>query len=124
MNNTNIMEPKIRLWKLNVCISCIHDPKDENLCSEYPYMSIVSRPRCKHKQSRQSIITEEKHTTVFEGLKTLGGSSTRSDLVTLIKLPRTTVYDILDKMISQGLVYTKNLPRSTRGRKKIMFVRR
>lgn len=49
------------------------------------------------------------------------GQLTRSELVSLTHIPRSTLYDNLAKLISQGLVKKQTVPRSTRGRPKVLF---
>ena len=54
-------------------------------------------------------------------LLTKHGPLTRSELVKLTNIPRTTLYDNLSKLISKGLVIKESLPRATRGRPKVVF---
>ncbi|MHA1707968.1 MAG: helix-turn-helix domain-containing protein [Candidatus Heimdallarchaeaceae archaeon] len=49
------------------------------------------------------------------------GPLTRGELVNLTQIPRSTLYDNLAKLISKGLVEKKSVPRSTRGRPKVLF---
>lgn len=49
------------------------------------------------------------------------GPLTRNELVKLTKLPRSTLYDNLVKLIDRGLVKKESLPRKTRGRPKVVF---
>ncbi len=52
------------------------------------------------------------------------GPITRSSLVSLTNIPRTTLYDILAKLIMQGKVEKKPVRTKKRGRPKILFASR
>lgn len=49
------------------------------------------------------------------------GPLTRNELVSLTHIPRSTLYDNLAKMISDGVIAKESVPRSTRGRPKVLF---
>jgi len=49
------------------------------------------------------------------------GPLTRNELVALTHIPRSTLYDNLAKMISNGVIKKESVPRSTRGRPKVLF---
>ena len=49
------------------------------------------------------------------------GPLTRNDLVSLTHIPRSTLYDNLAKMITNGQIVKESVPRSTRGRPKVLF---
>lgn len=49
------------------------------------------------------------------------GPITRSSLVSLTNIPRTTLYDILAKLIMQGKVEKKPIRTKQRGRPKVLF---
>ncbi|MHA1198172.1 MAG: helix-turn-helix domain-containing protein [Candidatus Heimdallarchaeaceae archaeon] len=49
------------------------------------------------------------------------GPLTRNELVALTHIPRSTLYDNLAKMISKGVIEKEAIPRSTRGRPKVLF---
>lgn len=49
------------------------------------------------------------------------GPLTRNELVALTHIPRSTLYDNLAKMISNGIIEKESVPRSTRGRPKVLF---
>jgi len=49
------------------------------------------------------------------------GPLTRSELVSLTHIPRSTLYDNLAKLISKGLIQKEAVPRENRGRPKILF---
>ncbi len=49
------------------------------------------------------------------------GPLTRDDLVKITKIPRSTLYDNLARLIDEHRVIKESVPRSTRGRPKILF---
>ena len=49
------------------------------------------------------------------------GPLTRGELVELTKIPRSTMYDNLARLISLERVIKESVPRSTRGRPKVVF---
>ena len=49
------------------------------------------------------------------------GPLTRNELVSLTHIPRSTLYDNLAKMITKGIIEKESVPRSTRGRPKVLF---
>jgi predicted transcriptional regulator len=49
------------------------------------------------------------------------GPLTRSQLVSMTHIPRSTLYDNLAKLITKGVLKKESVPRSTRGRPKVLF---
>lgn len=49
------------------------------------------------------------------------GPLTRGTLVSLTNIPRTTLYDVLSKMIMKGKIEKKPIRKNKRGRPKILF---
>ena len=49
------------------------------------------------------------------------GPLTRGQLVSMTHIPRSTLYDNLAKLISRGVIQKESVPRSTRGRPKVLF---
>lgn len=49
------------------------------------------------------------------------GPLTRGQLVSMTHIPRSTLYDNLAKLISRGVIRKESVPRSTRGRPKVLF---
>ena len=49
------------------------------------------------------------------------GPLTRGELVSLTQIPRSTLYDNLAKLILEGRIKKESIPRSTRGRPKVVF---
>lgn len=49
------------------------------------------------------------------------GPLTRGQIVSMTHIPRSTLYDNLAKLINKGVVKKESVPRSTRGRPKVLF---
>ncbi|MEE9410623.1 MAG: ArsR family transcriptional regulator [Candidatus Heimdallarchaeota archaeon] len=49
------------------------------------------------------------------------GPLTRGELVSHTHIPRSTLYDNLAKLINEGLIKKESIPRTTRGRPKVLF---
>ncbi|MBY9000655.1 MAG: hypothetical protein KGD64_07060 [Candidatus Heimdallarchaeota archaeon] len=49
------------------------------------------------------------------------GPLTRGQLVSMTHIPRSTLYDNLTKLITKGNIRKESVPRSTRGRPKVLF---
>ncbi|MHA1302419.1 MAG: ArsR family transcriptional regulator [Candidatus Heimdallarchaeaceae archaeon] len=49
------------------------------------------------------------------------GPLTRGELVRITKIPRSTLYDNLARLIEEKLVLKEPVPRKTRGRPKVLF---
>jgi len=49
------------------------------------------------------------------------GSLTRGEIVELTKIPRSTLYDNLTRLIKERRIIKESVPRSTRGRPKVVF---
>ncbi len=54
-------------------------------------------------------------------LLSVHGELTRSEMVKLTGIPRSTLYDNLVKLIEKGSIVKESIPRSSRGRPKVVF---
>ena len=96
---------------------------------------IVATKKIKEKSSIQGIVVSSRRVYVYSdeidqeielenlliNLLDEHGPLTRNELVALTHIPRSTLYDNLAKMISKGVIKKESIPRSTRGRPKVLF---
>ena len=91
--------------------------------------------KIKEKSSIQGIVVSSRRVYVYSdeidqeielenlliNLLDQNGPLTRNQLVALTHIPRSTLYDNVAKMISKGVIEKEAIPRSTRGRPKVLF---
>lgn len=65
-------------------------------------------------------LTEEKDLEVLAKLQKHGPMA-RDELTWYVRLPRTTVFDVLDRLRSRGLIHVYAEPRLVRGRPKTLY---